>query len=132
MQVPASAPVPRVVEPCQASCSAGRDDRQCRIWLNEARREIDRLRQGLDTPPAERCDAVHLSNQPPPAEQAGGDAPAADGFRRCPSRRLYAPPALGDVSAMTASLPPAPPPAPTPLASYLHVTNLGTLLDLLA
>jgi hypothetical protein len=46
------------------------------------------------------------------------------------SRRPYAPPALGEIEPRRDPLPP--PPIEQVLASRLHVTNLGTLLDVLA
>ena len=99
----------------------GCDARQCRIRLNAARREIDRLRRGFD----------HLGPPPPP--------PPIDRFEPtleivppgAAERKPYAPDPLGKPTALR--LPPPPDPAAAVwVANYFHVTNLGTLLDMLA
>ncbi len=98
-------------------CKAGvADGRQCRIWLNEAQREIDRLRSSLASPP-ERCDS--FEKQPSEATDS--------------TRRIYAPSAIGDVSQMNWREQPPPPPQPAaPALHHFHITNVGSLLDVLA
>lgn len=100
------------------------DARQCRIWLNEARREIDLLRGGLAVDPATRTEVTRQPDpvRPDQADQVPKDMPEP--------RRLYAPKPIGEVD-----LPPRETPPPAQVAavtSVLQVTNLGTLLDVLA
>jgi len=99
----------------------GCDDRQCRIRLNAARREIDRLRRGFDhvgppppRPPIERFEPTFEIVPPGAAE-----------------RKPYAPDPLGKPTVLRL-LPPPDPAAAVWVTNYFHVTNLGTLLDMLA
>ena len=110
----------KVGRPAGGEC----DDRQCRIRLNAARREIDRLRRGFDhvgppplpppRPPIERFEPTFEIVPPGAAE-----------------RKPYAPDPLGKPTALRL-LPPPDPAAAVWAINYFHVTNLGTLLDMLA
>ena len=96
----------------------GCDARQCRIRLNAARREIDRLRRGID----------HVGPPPPPGRFEPTIEIVPPGAAQ---RKPYAPDPLGKPTPLR--LPPPPDPAGAIwLTNYLHVTNLGTLLDALA
>ena len=110
----------KVGRPAGGEC----DDRQCRIRLNAARREIDRLRRGFDH--------VNPPPLPPPPPQIERFEPT---FEIVPpgaaERKPYAPDPLGKPT--TLRLPPPPDPtAAVWVTNYFHVTNLGTLLDMLA
>jgi hypothetical protein len=118
-------PAARRVEPCHGSRQGVADGRQCRIWLNEARREIDRLRGSLARPPVPRCDTVQIG----PAWPDTDTCPEVS--RSDSARSIYAPPPLGDVSNFQPRELPPPPQVPH-VANYFHVTNLGSLLDVLA
>ena len=98
--------------------SGGCDDRQCRIRLNAARREIDRLRRGFD----------HVGPPPPPGRFEPTIEIVPPGAAE---RRPYAPDPLGKPTVLRL-LPPPGPAAAVWVTNYFHVTNLGTLLDMLA
>jgi len=98
---------------------------QCRVWLNEAQREIDRLRQGQDTfhPQAARQpQAAHETAAPAATEPS----PVA----RDPQPKLYAVTPLGRWEAEPREAPRAVP--PQVLIVPPHVTNVGSVLDVLA
>ena len=105
---------------------AASDAGQCRIIVNDLQREIDRLRRGLD------CVDVRLTAEPTAAADdnglpsAGGDSYAV----RSAGRKGYAPDPLGKAPPPSEDASPAP--RPRPLANHFHVTNVGTLLDVLA
>jgi hypothetical protein len=103
------------------------DRGQCRIIINDLERQISRLRRGIDL--------VDLSFvQPPPPSTAPDTCPddvTRDSLAmREPGRKSYAPPAVGEIP------PPAPkaetPSTPASVENYPQVTNLGTLIDVLA
>lgn len=112
----------RRVEVCHRPREAMADAGQCRIWLNEAQREIDRLRSGL----ADRVvrDTVQIGDafckEPEPESKAVESA-----------TRSYAPPALGDVSEYEPVRLPPPPPVMQEMQRF-HITSVGSLLDVLA
>ncbi len=92
------------------------DARRCRLLLGVARRELERLRR----PPLEPVDTFERGADRPPDLLA---APPQE-------RKAYAPDPLGK---------PTPPGETPPQAAevleavnHFHVTNLGTLLDVLA
>ena len=97
----------------------GCDPRQCRILLNDARRQIDRLRRGIDhigKPDRRAVVEVQLPEHEPPATSP-------------PPRKAYAVDPVGKPNVPR----PAPPPEPgAMIVSGLRVTNVGTLLDTLA
>jgi len=104
------------------------DARQCRIVVNALRREIDRLRRGID-----RVDirgAVTRARECIAASDAGRD-PCGPPASPPPTRKAYAPDPLGKVRE-SAAIPPPPPPRVISIDNYYHITNLGTLLDVLA
>ncbi|UCD75702.1 MAG: hypothetical protein JSV91_02070 [Phycisphaerales bacterium] len=110
------------------------DAGQCRILLNEARREIDRLRRGED-----RADLSltawrirELEAELAARRQDDDENMAPDPSASPPKQRMaYANDPIGKIPPPEAKVPS--PPAPTiEIASYFHVTNLGTLLDALA
>jgi hypothetical protein len=107
-------------EPC--------DSRQCRLIINDLQREIDRLRRGFD------CVDLYRPRRRSRALEG------LEGTRdRCPelppsgsaARKAYAPAPLGKPSPGP-ELPPPPPLRIIFLDNFYHITNLGTLLDLLA
>jgi len=104
------------------------DARQCRIVVNALRREIDRLRRGID-----RVDvrgAVTRARECIAARDAGRD-PCGPPSSMPPTRKTYGPDPLGKVKE-AAAIPPPPPPRVISIDNYYHITNLGTLLDVLA
>ena len=110
----------RAGEPC--------DTRQCRLVVNALQREIDRLRRGVDC-----VDLCAGRLRPPPAECASGVEDRIPGGPTSPPavRKAYAPDPLGK-PAPAAKMPPPPPLRIIFLDNFYHITNLGTLLDLLA
>ncbi len=111
--------------PIRFECEAAR----CRIILNAARREIGRLRQGLLTAAEEslvrrRVDRVELAERP-------ADTPPAPHASPPTERMSYAPDPVGKPSVSREVIPPEPG-AELPVENYSHVTNLGTLLDVVA
>ncbi|MHC4413847.1 MAG: hypothetical protein ACYS0G_01045 [Planctomycetota bacterium] len=111
-----------------ASVARECDARQGRIVLNAARREIDRLRRGLF-----RAAEAALLRQP--VREILIDAPSdpAPEPRASPpaERKSYAPAPIGQPTVF----PDATPPDPSEVVRVVnpfHVTNLGTLLDILA
>jgi len=107
------------------------DAGQCRIWLNECRREIDRLRAGREVLATRELD-------PAVQQRAGGSVSASrvDG----PSGTLADPPterklyAVDPLAVMPDPRHPDPVERPPRIRvlNHYHVTNLGTLLDVLA
>lgn len=98
------------------------DAAECGILLNRARREIDRLRLGLED---------YCSNRPDQTLVVEGDrrddrrSESADGFR---SRPIYAASPIGRIDlAATAKYVSQ----PVFMNRFLVVTNLGTLVDVL-
>jgi hypothetical protein len=108
------------------------DAGQCRIWLNECRREIDRLRMGLDVRP-ERAPVDGA--KAPVSPYLGFDAPCGEqreSLSDPPKEpKLYA---VEPLSAMPDRRHPGPVEQPPRIhvLNHYHVTNLGTLLDVLA
>ncbi|MHC5023008.1 MAG: hypothetical protein ACYTGG_03720 [Planctomycetota bacterium] len=114
-------PPPPDAQPPGVPCDHSGAD-ACRILLNEAEREIDRLRRGIDD-----SDRVTISE---PATDAADDVAdrAPDELSAPPERRpTYEAPGLGRPRPTPAPLPPPPP------ARVLHldqvVTNVGSLID---
>ena len=106
--------------PASRECDAG----QCRIVLNAARREIDRLRRGLVQPAQAdmfQPSPHRLAHDVPPDPKA---SPPSD-------RKSYAPDPLGKPTEFRDVTPPDPAEI-VRVVNYFHVTNLGTLLDVLA
>jgi len=101
------------------------DGGQCRIWLNEAQREIDRLRNGLAVPPSDASAPAqpdrHFHDTFERSESAPGPSTAL----------IYSPPAIGDASQISWRESPPPPMPPQPFHNHFHVTNLATLIDVL-
>jgi hypothetical protein len=113
-----------------AACRTGEpcDARQCRLVVNALQREIDRLRRGVDC-----VDLCPGRLRPAPAERgAGVEDRIPDGPSSPPAaRKAYAPDPLGK-PAPAPEVPPPPPLRIISLDNFYHITNLGTLLDLLA
>lgn len=108
--------------------SEPRDARQCRLVVNALKREIDRLRRGIDC--VEIGDA-RLRSRPVDCEM-GLEARLPDMPTSPPAaRKAYAPDPLGK-PAPAPEMPPPPPLRIISLDNHYHITNLGTLLDLLA
>jgi hypothetical protein len=109
------------------------DAGQCRIWLNELRREIDRLRMGLDVRPEKVV--VDLSAEAHGLEYVGFYARCGEmreNLSEPPTRpKLYAVEPLAVMPDRRQPDPVEQPPRIRVLNHY-HVTNLGTLLDVLA
>ena len=100
--------------PCPDDCDAQR----CRIVLAAARREIDLLRRGVIS--EDRFEPGPREPDPPLDPNA---APPT-------TRMAYAPDPIGKPAELRSELPPDQPAAQT--APLYYVTNLGTLLDVLA
>lgn len=87
---------------------------------------VDRLRNGIDV--------VEIKHQFGPVATSRLDsAPLPDAVAsptRAASPPIYAPNPIGRIPVVP-NRPPAEPP-PAPIENYPHVTNLGTLLDVLA
>jgi hypothetical protein len=111
-------PPPPPIPPCRPAVDAA----ECRILLNRAQREIDRLRLGLDEyrfnrkqpSPVNQCEIIE--NRPDRAV----DSPCATSTRASPP--------LGRIDL---SLQPKYESRPVFLNIYPVVTNLGTLIDVL-
>jgi hypothetical protein len=104
------------------------DARRCRIVVNALRREIDRLRRGIDR--VDLCGAATRARECFAAPAAGRN-PCGPPASPPPARKGYAPDPLGKVRE-AAAIPPPPPPPVISIDNYCHITNLGTLLDMLA
>ena len=102
----------------------GCDRRQCRILLNAARREIDRRRGGLLTA-AERMLVARR------AEPSGAGPPQVPAASPPTQPKAYAPAPVGKPAVVRGTTPPDPAELVRAI-NYFHVTNLGTLLDMLA
>ena len=110
----------RQAAPASQECDA----RRCRIVLNAARREIDRLRRGVIQP-------AQADSFQPSLRSMGVDTPP-DPLASPPTGRMsYAPDPLGKPSDFRDVTPPDPAEIVRAM-NYFHVTNLGTLLDVLA
>jgi hypothetical protein len=103
------------------------DKGQCRIIINDLEREISRLRRGLDgferrciEPPREVVRTEMTDRLPPPSPTAA----------RSEARKPYAPDPLGKPLAIVE--PPPAEPGVSGIENYLRITNLGTLIDVLA
>ena len=88
---------------------------RCRVVLAAQRREIDRLRGALARAP-----------------RAGEELPAPDPRASPPAEhKAYAPDPIGKPPVLRESLPPDAPP-PVSVLHHEHITNIGSMLDVLA
>jgi hypothetical protein len=116
-------PPPRVVER-----ERDLDARQCRILLNAAQREIDRLRRGLarlplhTLPPRPSVDSCQLR------DEASRDTASAVGRPHMPPR-LYAVDPVGRIPDLSRDKVQH---VTLRVIHHHHITNLGTMVDALA
>ena len=99
--------------------------RQCRVWLNEAQREIDRLNRGQDTFRPQVAHEPQAARETP-APVAAESQPVA----RDSEPKLYAVTPLGHWEAEPREAPRVVPPQVRIVPP--HVTNVGSVLDVLA
>ncbi|MDY7109151.1 MAG: hypothetical protein SYC29_11005 [Planctomycetota bacterium] len=107
-------------EPC--------DPRQCRLVVNDLKRTIERLRRGFDC--IDLCGTARRGCAIGEAD-ARGDRWSAPAPAAPAARKAYAPDPLGKPTPAP-ELPPPPPPRFIFLDSVYRITNVGTLLDVLA
>ena len=96
----------------------------CRILLNEARREIDRLRRGIDD-----SDRLKFVVEETRLARPSDEGPAPD--HRLVTQRVdprFRGPRLADIDRVPEPTPP--PPVPRPLAAYVVPTTIGSFIDL--
>ncbi len=109
----------REVKQSSAACADRADiSSKCRILLNDAQREIDRLRRGLSEGPWEVAQDLLCGGE------SWSDPPSSP-----QSRRIYAVDPIGEPPPPVVESPPSAPSAH--VLTRPHVTNLGTLLDVL-
>ena len=114
-------------DPCEpaatASCDA--DSTRCRVLVNAMLREIDRLESGIVQRYDHGPDWIELSSRSCEPSMSVTTTPSVAEHRST----IYGVPALGELAADESSRPIA---ADDVVVSRLRVTNLGTLLDVLA
>jgi hypothetical protein len=114
--------------PCHPVSPDRGDLRQVRLLTDDLRREIRQLR--LEEQELTASIRRAAATRPPERGRDGDDEPVAKPSPVAPAHRPYAPVPIGRIIARVEI--PVPPPAVVPIENWYHVTNLGTLLDVLA
>ena len=114
-------------DPCEsaaiASCES--DSTRCRVLVNAMLREIDRLESGIVQRYNHGPDRIDLSSWSCESSMSVASTPPVAEHRNS----IYGVPALGELAPDQTS---RAIPADDVVVSWLRVTNLGTLLDVLA
>lgn len=111
--------------------SRGCDDRSCRIRLNAAEREIDRLRDGLNRNVRRTIqDIVDFSHEHVIKHEYNDDNRPPNELSSPPTeRKVYAPDPLGKPSPIAELLPEKI--NTRPAIDYLHMLYVGSIIDLI-